>query len=100
LFLSFFDLAAARSLLILRSEQEITMLTQSLAQTQLETLCTRITCEYLEMPNLAVTLPQAIHLWNADPESCARVLDRLVASGFLRRAGCTYRRNDAGYRAA
>jgi hypothetical protein len=83
------------------------MLTQSSEQMQMETeemrmqtLCTHITCEYLEMPDLAVTLPQAIRLWNANPESCTRVLDRLVASGFLRRAGGTYRRNDAGYQAA
>ena len=63
-------------------------------------LCTRITCDYLEMPRLVVTLPQAARLWNADPVSCVRALDRLVASGFLRRACGSYRRNDAGYRAA
>jgi hypothetical protein len=62
-------------------------------------LCTRITCEYLEMPGLALTLPQATHLWNVDVESCARALERLVAFGFLRRAGGTYRRDNAGCRA-
>ena len=76
------------------------MLTRSSERMQMETLCTQITCEFLEMPNLAVTLPQAIRLWKADPEPCTRVLDRLVVCGFLRRAGGTYRRNDAGYRAA
>jgi hypothetical protein len=68
--------------------------------TPLPALCTRIACEYLEMPGLAVTLPQAVRLWHADVESCGRALDRLVASGFLRCACGTYRRNDAGYRAA
>jgi hypothetical protein len=67
---------------------------------QIHELSTRITCEYLDMPGLAVTLAQASRLWNADPESCACALDRLVASGFLHRAGNVYRRNDAGYRAA
>ena len=62
-------------------------------------LRTRITCEYLEMPGLVLTLPQATHLWNADAESCSCALARLVASGFLRSASGTYRRDNAGYRA-
>jgi hypothetical protein len=66
----------------------------------MQALSARITCEYLEMPGLALTLPQATHLWNVDAESCAHVLERLVASGFLRHAGGTYRRDNAGYRAA
>jgi hypothetical protein len=65
----------------------------------MQQLCTRITCEYLEMPGLSLTLPQATRLWNADEGSCARVLERLVAFGFLRSAGGTYRRDTAGYRA-
>jgi hypothetical protein len=52
------------------------------------------------MPGLAITLPQAAHLWNADVETCACALDRLVASRFLRRTSGIYTRNDAGYRAA
>jgi hypothetical protein len=59
----------------------------------------RITCEYLDMPGLALTLPQATHLWSADSESCARALERLVASGFLRQTDGTYRRDHSGYRA-
>jgi hypothetical protein len=67
--------------------------------THVQQLCTRIVCQYLDLPGLALTLPQATHLWNADTESCARALDRLVASRFLRSAGGTYRRDSAGYRA-
>lgn len=66
----------------------------------MQELCIRITCEYLEMPGLALTLPQATHLWSADTESCTRALEWLVVSGFLRSAGGTYRRDKAGYRAA
>jgi hypothetical protein len=73
------------------------MFTHTSPQTQ--ELCTRITCEYLEMPGLVLTLPQATHLWNVDTESCTRALERLVTSGFLRSASGTYRR-DVGYRAA
>jgi hypothetical protein len=65
----------------------------------MQELCVRITCEYLEMPGLVLTLPQAIHLWSEDAEYCMRALDRLVASGFLRSADGVYRRDSAGYRA-
>lgn len=62
-------------------------------------LCARITCEYLEMPGLGLTLSQASHLWNEDAECCRRALNRLVAFGFLRATGGVYRRDSAGYRA-
>jgi Fic family protein len=78
--------------------QEASMST-SHSSTHMEELCTRITCEYLEMPGLALTLPQATHLWGVDAETCVRALDRLVASGFLRSSGGAYRRDGAGYRA-
>lgn len=67
---------------------------------QMQELCTRITCEYLAMPGLALTLPQATHLWSADVESCVQALDRLVAFGFLRCVGGAYRRDSSGYGAA
>ena len=63
-------------------------------------LCNRITCEFLEMPGLVLTLPQATHLWHVDSELCARALERLVARGVLRHASGTYRRDTSGYRAA
>ena len=66
----------------------------------MQEVCVRITCEYLEMPGLVLTLPQATHLWSEDAECCMRALDRLVASGFLRSADGKYRRDAAGYRAA
>ena len=62
-------------------------------------LHSRITCEYLDKRGLASTLPQATHLWNVDGKTCARALEHLVVSGFLRNAGGVYRRDDAGYRA-
>jgi hypothetical protein len=66
----------------------------------MQELCTRITGEYLDVPGLALTLPQATHLWSVDAETCTCALDRLVASGFLRRTGGVYRRDSAGYRSA
>lgn len=63
-------------------------------------LCTRIIGEYLEMPGLNVTIPQACRLWNVDPPSCTHLLDTLLASGFLRKTGNSYVRADAGRHAA
>lgn len=67
---------------------------------QVPDLCTRIKNEYLEMPGLILTLPQAARLWDVDPLSCTCALDRLVGSGFLRRDGAAYLGADAWRRAA
>jgi hypothetical protein len=63
-------------------------------------LCTRIIGEYLEMPGLNVTISQACRLWDIDRPRCARLLDTLLTSGFLRRSGEGYVRADAGRHAA
>ena len=63
-------------------------------------LCTRIVGEYLEMPGLNVTIPQACRLWDLDRPRCMHLLDTLLASGFLRRSGESYVRADAGRHAA
>lgn len=63
-------------------------------------LCTRIIAEYLEMPGLNVTVPQACRLWNIDRPVCLETLDTLLASGFLRKSGETYLRSDVGRAAA
>jgi len=46
-------------------------------------LLRRVHAEYLEMPGLTLTLPQARRLWQLDEETCRQVLSRLVGSGFL-----------------
>ena len=48
-----------------------------------EALCRRIRAEYLEMPGLRLTLPQAARLFSIDVKRCARLLEALVASGSL-----------------
>jgi hypothetical protein len=47
-------------------------------------LAERVQAEYLEMPGLSVTLPQAQRLLGIDAETCAVVMKSLVARGFLR----------------
>jgi hypothetical protein len=44
-----------------------------------------VRAEYMEMPGLSITLPQAQRLWGADERTCRRVLDALIARGILRR---------------
>jgi DNA-binding IclR family transcriptional regulator len=55
-------------------------------------LGTRIRAEYLEMPGLRLTVPQAARLWNVDPDTCLRLLTSLVETGFLYRSGDSYLR--------
>ena len=43
----------------------------------------RAKAEFLEMPGLRLTAPQAARLWSVDPALCDRVLSALVESRFL-----------------
>jgi len=55
-------------------------------------LWVRVCNEYLEMPGLNLTVPQASRLWSTDPVSSQQVLDALVDAAFLdRRDGCYVR---------
>ena len=45
----------------------------------------RVRGEFLEMPGLRLTEPQARRLWALDPSLCHDVLDALVSTGFLLR---------------
>jgi hypothetical protein len=45
----------------------------------------RIKAEYLEMPGLHLTRPQARRIWNLDDTDCDAVLRALVDAKFLRR---------------
>ena len=65
-----------------------------------QSLCDRVTAEYLEMPGLNLTTLQASRLWNIEPATCVRVLNELTSRGFLRKSGAMYVRVDTGRRAA
>ena len=49
-----------------------------------ETLVRRVRQEFLEMPGLQLTPPEAGRLWGLDRDVCQTVIDALVASAFLR----------------
>ncbi len=44
----------------------------------------RVKSEFIEMPGLQLTLPQAARLWGLDHESSRKVIDSLVEVAFLR----------------
>lgn len=46
-------------------------------------LVRRVRSEYLEMPGLCLTFAQACRLWALDSLTCRRVLQDLVAEGFV-----------------
>jgi len=50
----------------------------------LEVIAGRIRAEFHEMPGLRLTPAQARRLWGLEVEMCRAVIDRLVASEFLR----------------
>ena len=53
----------------------------------------RIRGEFLEMPGLRLTLPQAKRLWGLDTETCTQLLQSLTDQQFLcRRSDGTYGR--------
>jgi len=43
----------------------------------------RVQCEFLEMPGLRLTEPQARRLWGLDPASCDALLGALIEAKFL-----------------
>lgn len=57
---------------------------------------TRCRGEFLEMPGMRLTLPQAARFLGIDVETCERALDHLVSSGFLRKHGNAYARTGVG----
>jgi len=45
----------------------------------------RVVGEYLEMPGLSLTVPQARRLWGLDARKCEQPLEQLVGQHFLQR---------------
>jgi hypothetical protein len=52
-----------------------------------EAVVRRVRAEFLEMPGLRLTLPQASRLWGLEHATCELVIETLVRGNFLRRAG-------------
>ena len=64
----------------------------------LHELLQRIEGEYREMPAMRLTFDQAMRLWNIDRQTCATVLNSLIASRYLEIDGFgRYRKAHSGY---
>ena len=48
-----------------------------------EQIAERVRAEFLEMPGLQLTMPQAQRLWGLDPDTCAHVVALLVERAVL-----------------
>jgi hypothetical protein len=44
----------------------------------------RVRAEFVEIPGLELTLPQAVRLWTLGMDDCRFVIDALVDAGFLK----------------
>jgi hypothetical protein len=51
---------------------------------EMHRLVHRVRNEFIEMPGLQLTLPQAARLWGLDHESSRQVIEALVEAAFLR----------------
>lgn len=52
---------------------------------EFQRLVERVRCEFLEMPGLRLTMPQAARLWGLDQPSCEKIVDALIRCEFLQR---------------
>lgn len=51
---------------------------------QLPALADRVRGEFMEMPGLQLTMPQAARLWGMEQAACRAVIESLVEASFLR----------------
>jgi hypothetical protein len=62
---------------------------------EVHAVANRVRHEFLEMPGLCLTTPQAARLWGLDRAVCEQVIEVLVQSAFLRlTAGGMWTRSD------
>ena len=54
-------------------------------KSDVEQLALCVSAEFLEMPGMRLTMPQAQRLWGLDGDTCAEVVAVLVARSILRR---------------
>ena len=47
------------------------------------TIVDRVRLDFTDMPELELTLPQAVRLWSLGMDDCRYVIDSLVDAGFL-----------------
>jgi hypothetical protein len=58
---------------------------RQMESTEVPTLIERVRAEYLEMPGLSLTGPQARRFWGIDQQQCEAILGALTEARFLTR---------------
>jgi hypothetical protein len=56
----------------------------SSSESEVHAVVSRVRAEFIEMPGVRLTLPQASRLWGFEPPACRDVIDVLIRSAFLR----------------
>jgi hypothetical protein len=70
---------------LLRNLFEETLLTKTLVIISKDEMLRRILSDYLEMPDLRLSLAQAQRVWEVDEETCTQLLESLTEDGLLHR---------------
>jgi hypothetical protein len=79
------------------AEPETVGKSQSFGVPALNDLVRRVESEYLEMPGLNLTMPQAERLWGLDRSTCTVILEALIDRQVLKRTNVgTYLRRSPG----
>jgi hypothetical protein len=76
---------------LLQPEEAAMAMNENLVIVSREQILRRICSEYLEMPGLRLSRPQAQRLWGLDEQTCAQLLESLTEEKFL------YKRPDGMY---
>ncbi len=61
-------------------------MTETLVIVSKDEMLRRIHCDYLEMPDLRLSRPQAQRVWQLDEHTCTQLLESLTEDGFLQRS--------------
>jgi hypothetical protein len=79
------------------AEPETVGTSKSFGVSALDDLVRRVESEYLEMPGLNLTMPQAERLWGLDRSTCTVILEALIDRQVLKRTNVgTYLRWSPG----
>ena len=60
-------------------------MTETLIIVSKDEMLRRIHCDYLDMPDLRLSRPQAQRVWQLDEQTCTRLLESLTEDGLLHR---------------
>ena len=63
---------------VLARDRSLTGAGAKMSSSEVHAVVSRVRAEFIEMPGLRLTLPQASRLWGLEPPACRDVIDVLV----------------------